>query len=145
MTGEFEQLFGPGKEKITEEQLYATNVLHILTNQNPEAAEKFVRKFKHEMRENKGEQNRIETSVASSLEALVKTGALSRERAEKINGRAFEGAQLDDKKGSLYDGSGNTKAVAALDVAFGKALEALSHRQSKPRELVAPKGHAYRA
>ncbi|NBW39847.1 hypothetical protein EBR25_02470 [bacterium] len=67
--------------------------------------------------------NRVEEKTSGALKELVRTGTLTQEQAENINGLTFRAAQLDDRGKKLGGRLGTDAAVDKVFKAINKAFD----------------------
>lgn len=110
--------------EVSEEELYAGLLERGLQQESSDAADAFRTAktfYMQELRRGDGYVC-VEEVAKASIQAVVKAGKITKDKAELINGEAFAGAQLDDNKEKLYDNRGGpgdpTKAVATLEQAL---------------------------
>ena len=117
-------LGGAGKTEVNEEELFAAIIEQRLQKENPAAAEAF-RSEKSSLMVSMARADGyvpVEDVAKKALQNIVSSGKIDKEAAEKINGIAFAGAQLDSNLDALYDGRGGpddpTIAVMKLEAAM---------------------------
>ncbi len=137
-------LGGDTKTQVSEEELFAALIEQKLHAEDPAAAEFFAAekaKLSASMAKPDGYVP-VEDVAAAALRATVAAGKMDKTKAEKINGEAFAGAQLDDNKDALYDDRGGendpTIAVAQMEAAL-LALRTSMEKIEKGETTVAPR------
>lgn len=142
-------LGGAGKTEVNEEELFAALIGQRLSAEHKEAADYYEQQktqLLSSMRRADGYVSYEEVGV-KALQATLTAGKIDEATAEKINGEAFAGAQLDSNLDALYDGRGSdgdtTIAVAAVESALTKMQSIIDGIESgattaAPRPLDAP-------
>ncbi len=132
VSGEFSDfiksaLGGDGKKEVSEEELFSGLLEYGLSGVSKDASKFYAEekiKLLTSMRKPNGNVSHEEVAIMA-LSETVNKGLVTKSAAEKINGEAFKGAQLDANMDSLFDHIGSdtdlTKAVASLDDALIKA------------------------
>ncbi len=116
-----------GQEQVNEEELFSAIISERLNEIDQEASLFYDQK----VQELSGTMARadgyipLEDVAKAALRATVDAGNVTTAQAEKLHAEAFAGAQLDDNALSLYDGRGETMAVASMEEAMFKVKEVL--------------------
>ncbi len=111
-----------GQEEVNEEELFSRIIEKLLADESPEAGSYYkeqVQKLSVSMARGDGYVP-VEDVAKAALKNTVLAGKIEESKAELIHAKAFTSAQLDATKEALYDGRGETKAVASLDEAMLK-------------------------
>ena len=114
-----------GQQEVNEEELFSAVISQRLNAENPEAATFYDQKVKElsvSMARADGYVP-LEDVAKSALQATVDEGHVTQEQAEVINGEAFSSAQRDENLDCLYDGRGDTAAVATMEEAMFKVKQ----------------------
>jgi len=106
--------------QVNEEELFAALIEQKLSEVGDEAAE-FYRAEKEKLMVSMARADgyvNVEDVAKAALKKTVTDGKVDLAIAEKINGEAFAGAQLDDNLEMLYDsrGSGDDPTIAVSDM-----------------------------
>ncbi len=126
-------------ENVNEEELYSSIISKQLTKESPELGKYFddkVASLKSSMARSDGYVP-VEDVARHALMDAVTEGKLTKEKADQINGIAFESAQLDGNKDALYDGRGTTSAVAKLSEIMFNIEEQLSQVDAGTKTILA--------
>jgi hypothetical protein len=134
-----------GQQQVNEEELFSSVIGEQLNELDPEAATYYqsqVQQFTTSMARGDGYVP-VEDVAKAALKATVAAGKVSQDDAEMINAKAFASSQLDDNLDSLYDGRGDTSAVATMDEAMFKVQQVLDQVEAgtltlSPRSLDIP-------
>lgn len=116
-----------GQEEVNEEELFSSIIGQRLQEKDPEAATYYqeqVAQLSESMKREDGYVP-VEDIAKAALRATVDAGKVSSSEAVTINALAFQAAQLDGDKLSLFDGRGETKAVSSMEEAMFKVKAVL--------------------
>lgn len=134
-------LGGDGKASVSEEELYSGIIFQKLQSKSEEIASTFNNakaSLMNTLQRSDGVYSHEELAL-SALQSVVSAGLLTQEEAEKINGEAFNAAQLDSNTETLFDDRGSasdpTIAIAALNEALTKAQTAMQEIQDGTRQV----------
>ena len=111
-----------GQEEVNEEELFSSVIGQRLSEQSPEAEAFYQSKVKELSASMAREDGYVpvEDVAKAALRATVDAGKVTSAQAVQINALAFQAAQLDSNMLSLFDGRGDTKAVATMEEAMFK-------------------------
>lgn len=111
------QLSRTSADQVNEEELFSAVIGQRLNKESAEAGNFYneqVKSLTVSMARQDGYVP-VEDVAKAALKATVDAGKITKEKAEIINASAFESAQIDNNLESLYDGRGETKAVATME------------------------------
>lgn len=146
-------LGGTSRPEVSEEELFAALLEQKLAAASPDAGTFYAAekaKLMVSMARPDGYVP-VEDVASAALKATVAAGKIDRAAAEKINGEAFAGAQLDGNMDALFDNRGGendpTVAVMKMEEALSKVEAALAKIESgelsaSPRDLDTPSNKA---
>ena len=121
-----------GQDQVNEEELFSAIIGQRLSEDNTEAAEFYQQQFQDLSKTMARADGYVpvEDVAKADLKATADSGKITMEEADKINATAFAAAQLDENHDALYDGRGETSAIALMEEAMFKVKSVLEQVES---------------
>lgn len=133
------QLSRASTDSVSEEELFSAVIGQRLNKESTEAGDFYneqVKSLSVSMARSDGYVP-VEDVAKAALKATVDAGKITKEKAELINAAAFEGAQIDNNLECLFDGRGETKAVATMEEMMFKIKAMMEEIDSGKKTVIA--------